>query len=194
MRYCYKISVMALLLFCCVLSSACTEEESRFLDSDQEIIRTEDRYQSQNVSIEIQSQRVNGSDVYIADIYLRSVESLQRVFAGEKWGKTTGKLKTMAAENDAILAVTGDSGHYFTVGWVIGNGEILRDTKNRKRDICIIYRNGELKTLHANQIDEEIMHAEAENIWQCFLFGPALLDENGHAYSEFDSNVSDSEI
>lgn len=162
--------------------------EEIFLAEGEEIIRTENTYKSQNISIEITSMRYENSDVYIADIYVRSIANFQRAYAGGKWKKTTDKVKDMAAENNAVLAMTGDSGQVIIKGWCIGNGVTWRSTTNKKRDIAILFKNGEFKT-YPGPVDYELLKPLMGDIWHSFLFGPVLLDAEGKAMTKFNSDV-----
>lgn len=155
----------------------------KFLLAGSEPIVTENSYQSEDVNITITTRRVSDSDVYVADIYVRSVECFQRGHAGDKYGKATAKVKDMAANRDAILAMTGDSGHYFTKGWAISNGVINKSSPNRLRDIAILYRDGVMVGIPNENVDNDLIRAEADagKIWHIFLFGPSLLDAEGKA-------------
>lgn len=183
-----------LLLLCLALPWATAEEafftapEGTFLPEG-EVIQTESSYQSHNLSISITSMYYDDSDVYIADIYVRSLDCFQRVYAGGEWGKTTAKVQKMAEDSGAILAMTGDSGQVIEKGWCIGNGVVWRSTTNKKRDIGILYKNGELKTF-LSPVDYEALEPTMDDMWHCFLFGPALLDAEGKAMTKFNSNVT----
>lgn len=162
----------------------------KFLLEGSEPIWTENSYQSEDVNLTISTRRVEKSDVYIVDIYVRSVECFQRVHAGGAYGKTTAKVRKMAADSNAIVAMTGDSGHYFTKGWAVSNGVINRNTENRKRDLGIVYRDGVMDTVINADLDYAQIQADADagKIWHIFLFGPALLDEEGKATLDFSDN------
>lgn len=155
----------------------------KFLPVDSAPIVTENSYQSSDVNITITTRRACYSDVYVADIYVRSVECLQRGHAGNRYGKATAKVKEMAANRDAVIAMTGDSGHALGKGWSISNGVINRDTSNRLRDIAILYRSGEMVGVDNEAVDSAQIRqdAEAGKIWHIFLFGPSLLDAQGRA-------------
>lgn len=155
---------------------------------------TETSYQSLNISISIASMRVENADVYIADIYVRDLSFYQRYFVGTfnpQHSPKRMRVPPMAEQAGAILAMTGDSSDGFSAGWVMGNGEILRDSTNSKRDICLLLASGEMRTILAKEIDFEWIATEAAsgNIWHLFCFGPALLDENGQALTKFNSDV-----
>ena len=155
----------------------------KFLLPGSEPIVTENSYQSPDVNITISTFRASDSDVYVADIYVRSVECFQRAHAGDKYGKATARVKDMAANRNAIIAMTGDSGHYFTKGWAISNGVINKDTPNRLRDIAILYRDGVMVGVPNENVDNDQIRADADagKIWHIFLFGPSLLDAEGKA-------------
>ena len=164
------------------------------LDENQETVRNETTYQSPRLYISITSQWVDHgadcADVYVADIYIRSLTSFQRLLA-KKWKNGTAKIDKIAQAHGAILAMTSDSAENLDAGWVIMNGDVLRKTRNRKRDLCVLYTNGEMAVIPAGDLVHEDIALLAENgeIWQTFLFGPTLLDENGHAMTEFNSTV-----
>lgn len=167
----------------------------RFLAEGEAPVLTETSYQSQNIAIEITSQRYGKSDVYVADVYVRSVDLFQRYFVGGNWNKGTDKVPNIAAESGGILAMTGDSSQRRSSGWVMGNGNVANDgasgQMNTVRDICIVYKNGEMRALTSPSKEENLqVGEETDDIWHIFLFGPALLDENGKAFTAFDTATS----
>ena len=170
----------------------------KFLTEGAEPIVTETSYQSHNIFIEITTQRYLQSDVYVADIYVRSMDHFTRYYAQNDWHKSKNAVPTMAKESSAILALTGDSSQNFRSGWVMGNGVVEREgsgkAQNNLRDICIVYRNGEVRPVKAPTIDQnDQVSEETDDIWHIFLFGPSLLDEEGKPYPNFKS-VSPHEV
>ena len=165
-------------------------DTSYLLDEGQEPVITNSSYQSENVYIDITLNRVYNTDVYVADIRIRSLDSFRRGLAN-KWKNGTAKISKIAENHGAILAMTSDSAENLDMGWVIMNGETLRRTKNRKRDLCVLYTNGEMAVIPAAELKHEEIAAlaEAGEIWQTFLFGPSLLDKDGHAFSEIKSSI-----
>ena len=162
----------------------------RFLPEGQPAVLTDSSYRSSSIAIDITRRRVEGSDVYVADIYVRTTDSLRRAYGGGQWNRKTQSVRTLAEDSGAILAITGDSAQNITAGLVIGNGELLRSTPNLKRDLCVLYTDGVMKTLLAASIDHDALLAQQDRIWQTFLFGPVLLDEHGRAMTIFNTNVS----
>lgn len=168
----------------------CLCDEAYLLDEGQEPVITNASYQSANVFIDITSTREGNTDVFVADIRIRSLASLQRVMAN-KWKNGTAKIAKIAKDHQAILAMTSDSAENLDAGWVIMNGETLRKTKNRKRDLCVLYVDGAMEVIPAEQLDHDAIAKQAQNgeIWQTFLFGPTLLDAEGKRMTEFNSTV-----
>ena len=172
----------------------------KFIAEGEAPVITETSYRSQNIAIEITSRRHSNSDVYIADIYLRSLDCFTRYYAQGDWHKSKNAVPTMASQSGAILALTGDSSQNFKSGWVIGNGLVERDGTtpfNTKRDIFIVYKNGEMRAVTAPTKEQSLAVAEeTDDIWHIFLFGPSLLDEEGKAYpkASFDKRVSPHEV
>ncbi|MBR5232255.1 MAG: phosphodiester glycosidase family protein [Clostridia bacterium] len=160
----------------------------KFLAEGEKPIITKNSYKSQDISIEIKLIRKYDSDIYVADIYVRSMENFQRAYPYDKWGVSDKKITELATKNNAVLAMTGDSSAYFEKGWVAGNGKIIRSTHNRIRDIFVVYKNGVMDAMRPDEIDQDKLKAEKKQIWHCFLFGPSLLNQNGKAYKEFHSN------
>ncbi|NLD83421.1 MAG: phosphodiester glycosidase family protein [Clostridiales bacterium] len=177
--------------------------EGPFLAPGSEPVWTENSYISENIAITITARRmeipvnvktIQKSDVFIADIRIRTLDCFQRACPGNKWKSTTQRITTLSENNQAILSMSGDSAANLTAGWVIINGEIARDGSkkgNRTRDLGILYRTGELVTVSAKEFSSENIKQEAENgeIWQLFLFGPRLLDDEGRAMTKFNSKV-----
>lgn len=162
-----------------------------FLEEGQPPVTDGRTYKSQDVYIQVTSVRQSRTDIYIADIYVRSVENFQRAFANDQWHSGTEKVKILSENNQAVLGMTGDNGHNLKAGIVIGNGTIWRRLSSGTRDICLLYRDGTLVTIEEQYIDHDGIRAQADEglIWQCFVFGPALLDESGKAKQKFNTNV-----
>ena len=185
-----KILGILLLLMLYSFPSLAEENKMSFLEKGAEPIFTDLSYRSENIVIDITSRRACDSDVYIADIHVRSIDCFQRAFAEGEWGTETRKISTIAESSGALLAMTGDSGQNFSAGWIVGNGIVERSTRNRKRDLCLVLKDGSMAFYPAGSITQEELEAAAETIWHSFLFGPVLLDAEGKALDDFsDSNV-----
>ena len=115
-------------------------------------------------------------------MYLRSPELLRTAIPEQGFQDT----QSLAAENNAILAINGDYALARTQGPIVRNGMLMRDTP--LGDVLVFYENGEMKTFSADGFDLE---AEAEKgILDVWSFGPALLDGEGKSISGFTDTVA----
>ncbi len=189
---CLRLCCAALVL--CLLANAASAKmqfsdlgrpfEDRFAYEKTEW--TETGYRSENIAVSISVQRVCDSDVYVADIYVRSAECLRRAFGSGEWNASSEKLDTLAEESGAVLALSGDNSHLLKAGYLAANGQVWRSRGNQKRDLCVLYTDGSMVTFYA-PVDHETIARQMEEgqIWQTFVFGPALLDESGSAFDAF---------
>ncbi len=162
-----------------------------FLEAGAEPVITENSYRSHDMYFTIRSERANRSDVYVVDIYVRSVEVIRRAFGGGQWHEKLETVPAIAERSGAILALTGDNSQNFNAGWVFANGEQKRKcTAKPGRNLCILYKNGVMETVRGKNVDNDAVAAAADRIWQSFFFGPALLNEEGKAYGKFDSGIA----
>ncbi len=147
-------------------------------------------YLSENLSIEIKLLREYKSDVYVADIWVRDLSLLRRGFGGGRWRSKMQKVSTIAKQENAILALTGDNGHNFSKGVVFANGTLMKKTPNNKRDVCLIMTDGTMQVIKGKDLTKQKVEEITGNVWQSFLFGPGLFDEEGHAIPKFSGGVS----
>ena len=174
-------------------------EEVPFLPAGSEPVLTENSYRSENMFITLTSGRYEADSVvkktnyhssamcYTADIYLRDLNCLRRVYASDRFGNTSDRIANMAQKSGAVLAVNGDYACELTQGLVISNGIVKRKTRNQKRDICLLMTDGSMRILpYGTSLTYSQMVGKGligeDNVWQAFLFGPSLIDENGNAY------------
>ncbi len=148
---------------------------------------SENSYKSASISITIEKLREHNSDVYVADIYLADARYLKRAFSHEKWGANAQKPATLVEQSGALLAITGDYSSLFDKGLVVANGEVIRKSGNQLRHNCLIYPDGRMETFGRKEMDVE--QVLKEPVWQSFLFGPELLDDEGRAFEKFDSKI-----
>ena len=154
---------------------------------------TASSYRSQNISISIShhSARDEGDDPqvwFVADIYIRDIESLKTAFARDTYGKGYKEWPHfMANAKGAVLAISGDYYGAREKGVVIRNGSVYRT--DTFKDVCVIYYDGVMETMSAKDFDADA--AIERGAYQAFSFGPALLDENGHVKESYDTEIND---
>ena len=167
--------------------------ESCFAAEGSEPYCDEIQYISEYVSIRLSSVWYLHSDVYVADIRIKDPACFRRGFGGGRWNRRAAKVETIAQQAGAVLAMTGDNSCNLEYGMVVTNGVLRRSNSNRRRDLLVMYRTGEMTTFIAAGRDMNALYGELkeqiDDIWQVFLFGPALLDDEGNALTEFNSSV-----
>lgn len=151
---------------------------------------TDSSYRSKDISITIEKRtKGEGSNLvtyFVADIYIANIRNLQTGFAKDTYGVGYKEdLVSLAKRNKAILAINGDSysnNHNRDNGTIIRNGILYRNEPTTS-DILVLYNDGTMATYNQDDIDYKSL--KQDGIYQTWLFGPSLLDENGHAKRDF---------
>lgn len=141
----------------------------------QEPIVTQNSYQSENISITIETIERYNTQVYVADIQLADASFLKTALAGNTFGRNVGQTTSeIAKANDAILAVNGDYYGFRDRGFVMREGYLYRDTvQGDGYEDLVIYENGRLEVIEEAVSDASAL-AEAGAV-QIFSFGPGLI-------------------
>ena len=154
-------------------ANAATAESST---ASSEAVSTADSYKDENISVTVTEYRENDTTIYVADVQLSSPEYLQTALAQGVYGRNVKEeTSTIAENNNAILAVNGDYYGAREAGYVIKNGELLRNTSAGREDL-VIYDDGSWKIVSEDEVSaEELL---ADGAVQTMSFGPGLI-ENG---------------
>lgn len=141
----------------------------------QEPIVTQNSYQSENISITIETIERYNTQVYVADIQLADASFLKTALAGNTFGRNVGQTTSeIAKANDAILAVNGDYYGFRDRGFVMREGYLYRDTvQGDGYEDLVIYEDGRLEVIEEAVSDASAL-AEAGAV-QIFSFGPGLI-------------------
>ena len=168
-----------------------TEWQIKFAEHfTDEVVMTENSYTSPEVAITIETVEAGEGNekitYYVADIYVASIENfMTRTAHGQMRYFDTQPALEMAAEANAILAISGDFLTYQKNGFLVRNGEIY--VSDRNYSICVLYPDGSMETYDRGTYQvEDILAREPVQVWS---FGPVLLDENGNVRGSYD--VSD---
>ena len=131
-------------------------------------------YRDDNVSITLNTYRVNDTTVYVADVTLSSAQYLKTAFANDTYGKNvTATTSSIAQANNAVLAINGDYYGVQEKGYVIRNGVVYRDTA-KGADVLCVYADGSMEVVSDRDYTAEEL--VAKGVWQAFSFGPALVE------------------
>ncbi|WP_091709511.1 phosphodiester glycosidase family protein [Microbacterium sp. cf046] len=176
-----------------------TAEESAEASDATEAVLTDTSYTDGDTTITISTVTTGtGADTltyYVADVVVDDATQLRSAFAKDQFGENiTENTSTIAAANDAILAINGDYYGFRDTGIVIRNGVVYRD--DGAREGLAFYTDG-----HVEVYDETTTTAEellAAGVWNTLSFGPAIVEDgavvDGIESVEVDTNVGNHSI
>ena len=144
--------------------------------TDGEVVRTENSYRSENVNVTLTHVEESGLAYTVADIYISDLKYLRAAFGPKGYG-SRGLTADLAAENDAVVAISGDYYSARQEGIVVRNGVLYRE--KRFEDVCLLLSDGRMVTVPAAAVNLDAIKAAAP--WQVWSFGPRLLDDEGKA-------------
>ena len=153
-------------------------EEGRQQEDTMMPVITDNSYESSTISIKIDTIREYDTDIYVADIRLKSAQSLLSGLAKNSFGRNvTEKTSEIAKDNDAIFAVNGDFYGFRDEGYVMRNGYLYRSTKrsgNNSEDL-VIYEDGSFEIINESEVTAGEL--EEKGAVQIFSFGPGLIQD-----------------
>ncbi len=131
-------------------------------------------YQSDSMRIAIHKIAENGVTYFVADVWVKNIESFRTVLAKGEYGRNFHELPAkMAKDSGATFAVSGDYYGARDKGVVIRNGVLYRDVMND--DVCILKTDGTLAVYGASEFSS--LQSLDETVWQAWAFGPALVKD-----------------
>ena len=134
-------------------------------------------YQSDElrIAIKVQVDKESKQTCYIADIWMRNLNSFGTAFARGGFNKGSEDAEKLAVRENAILAVNGS----YNQGLTIHAGKQYKGTrKNKGWNSCAvgaIYTDGSLKTF---RLGKETFDAKKElknGLWHAWQFGPIII-------------------
>ncbi len=143
-----------------------------------EAVRTETSYSGNGIEIQIETVRVDDTDVYIADVQLDDPSLLKTAFAQDTYGRNIkAATSDIADAHGAILAINGDYYGFRDDGYVLRNGTLYRDVARSAAsdEALVIDGDGNFSIIRESEVSaKELQQAGA---WQVFSFGPALVKD-----------------
>ena len=157
-----------------------TPEEIDSLFTKEKVFIPKKHYSDPDIYIDITTDRFEDySTYYAADIRIRSLSYFKTALAHDTAGLNYNeKTSDIAKRHKAILAVDGDTYGSQKSGYVIRNGQVIRDTKNlnrRKPEDLAIYADGTFEVF--SERDYTLDDIAKKGAWQVFSFGPGLMNE-----------------
>ena len=142
--------------------------------SDIEFTENIGNYNSENISISVNSYRFQDTTVYAADVTISSPEYLYTALANNTYGKNiTAETSDIAEEADAILAINGDFYGIQESGYVIRNNTLYRDTADSSNEDLVINSDGSFAIINEGETSAESLIED--DVSDVLSFGPALM-------------------
>jgi len=146
---------------------------------------TENSYDDGLISIVITEYREYDTAIYAAEVKLASAEYLRTALAKNSYGRNvTQRTSTMAANNNAILAVNGDYYGAREKGYVLRNGVLYRETAAKDQEDLVIYQDGSFEIITESEVSAAELYEKGAQ--QVLAFGPALVTDGEISVTEWD--------
>ncbi len=146
-------------------------------------------YQSDElrIAIKVVTDKEAVQKIYIADIWMRNLDSFRTVFADDENIKKTEQGDVLAKRENAILAVNGS----FNQGLVVHSGKSYNRARSPKgwnsQAYCVIYKDGTMKTFLLKNETFNLNKELKNGAWHVWQFGPILIRnyEPGPDYARY---------
>ncbi len=139
---------------------------------------TENGYEDDSITVQMETVEDDGVLYCIARVTVKSPTQLRTASAGSLKSRKYARISSMAAKNNAIVAINGDNfaNDPQKTTYEYRMSQQIRAKTNRKKDILIIDENGDFH-LFVKSDKEKLAAFEKSGlqIINAFTFGPALV-------------------
>lgn len=154
---------------------AASEEAASQPQSVAQPVATATSYEDDQISIEVETVRVDATTLYVADIQLADPSLLKTALASGVYGRNIKQTTSqMADENEAVFAINGDYYGFRDYGYVLRNGVLYRGTSGGGQAL-VVDENGDFSIVEEGTVSAQSL-ADA-GAWQVLSFGPALVQD-----------------
>lgn len=153
--------------------------ESSVTEGKYKPVVTDDSYDDGNILIQIRTERLYDTTIYIADVQLQDPDLLKTGLAGDSFGRNLAEVTSSIAErNGAVFAINGDYYGFREKGYVMRGAYLYRSTSNTRYpygEDLVIWEDGSFEIVNeASATARELADKGAREI---FSFGPALVNQ-----------------
>lgn len=131
-----------------------------------------------SADIDLKTYTEHHTKIYVADVKLDEGQTIQSALADNTYGKNiTATTSDIAKSTGAKLAINGDFYGAQNSGYVVRNGELLRQNKAAKgQEDMVLWANGTMSVIAEADISaKELAEKGAQ---QVLSFGPGLVIDN----------------
>lgn len=139
-------------------------------------------------TVTVTTQVVDDTTVYVADVVLGDTDTIQSALADDTYGRNiTDTTSNIASSVGATLAINGDFYGARTSGYVIRNGQLLRDTSaGDDQEDLVLWSDGTMSIVREGDVTAQQLLDQGA--LQVLSFGPGLV-EDGTVSVTADSEV-----
>ncbi len=146
-------------------------------------------YKSKNVSVTISEGYYKEAVYHLADIYIQDISCFANAFSSEEYRGRSQTMETIFnSTGNAIIAINGDFYSLHERGPIVRDGIIYSNRISRDLDLGLLLTSGELLTYRYRLLTKDTF--SGMEVYQSWVFGPALLDEDGNSKTKFRSAVT----
>ena len=183
LRVFLRNGILFLLIFLAA-GAVCAAEETRFAplpidDSpglaapESAYLSDEKGYEDESLHVRIETDRAFETDIMLAYVRIAHPSQMRTTMAGRYGTTKVASPSVLAKRVNAVLAVNGDFFNYRNSGYLVRQGELLRDNPSVRHDLLIVDENGDFVVIE--EPTPEKIAAYTGTIVNSFNFGPALI-------------------
>ncbi len=145
----------------------------------------ENKYVGRNMSVTFSSGQMNMSTYFLQDIYVRDIQCLATAFGQDTYGKGYAENALgMSNRLNALGLINGDFYYMGSLSVIVRNGELYRDSVDPLESVLALFEDGTMEIYENGQFT--VADLVSRGVWQTWSFGPALLDAEAKAVTEFE--------
>ena len=153
--------------------------ESSVTEGRYKAVVTDDSYDDGNILIQIRTERIYDTTIYLADVQLKDPDLLKTGLAGDSFGRNLAEVTSSIAErNGAVFAINGDYYGFREKGYVMRGAYLYRKASNPRYpygEDLVIWKDGSFEIVNEAAVTaQELADKGAREI---FSFGPALVNQ-----------------
>ena len=145
-------------------------------------------YRDESVCLTVTEMEYKNAVCYLADIYVQDITLLRTAFSGGKYRGRVQYTDAIASSVGAWIAVNGDYYSAQRKGPLVRNGVTYIERITDQMDIAVLTWEGRLLTFKKGTLNTTAFGAL--HPYQTWVFGPRLLDDDGHAFPSITGNLS----
>ena len=148
-------------------------EDTPYAPHEDAYLEDDSGYLDPSLSVRIETMRAYETEIMLVWVQIADASQLRTATYRKYPAKSTARADVIAKREKAVLAINGDFFLNRSVGYIVRNGELLRDKVNKDYDLLIIDDEGDMHIIPTPT--KEKLAAYTGTVAQTFSFGPGLI-------------------